>query len=187
MVAEVVKANFSERLLVAPTLNYRTFDAEYFRAFVAALRPESVREYESYCVSPGYYELTGRNGCWMIEDDNGIVVTCVHPNRPGTMLLFPEISNDPKYTLTFQFLSTFLNRGVSLRLARYSKQQRQALFSQLCFRRNLKLGVVTEDVLDWRYPVRILGTTEVLARRGGSFEQIRQRLRKLDVSTLRVG
>jgi hypothetical protein len=164
----------------------RPFDFDLFASFVKSLRLELLGEYESYSLSPGYYELTGRNGGWMFSDGHAAVVVCRHPNRPQTILVYPEISDSPDYRLTLDIVSALLEANLHVNLVRYGEPQRLNLLKCMEGEPHLRFNVVLEDVLDWRYPVHVLGTAEVVERVGGGFQQIRQRLRKLDPATFSV-
>lgn len=156
-----------------------SFDYNTFSNFVQ--NADFTREhYESYSLSPAYYQFTGRNGAWLHIDDNAAVVVCTHPNRPEEILLFPEISQTSDYRLTHKVLDQLLMSYKIIKLARFTDIQKEAFLCSADSYSHLSLKPVIEMCLDWQYPAYVLNTQNLITRTGAGFERIRQRLRKLD-------
>lgn len=167
--------------------NILDFTAEKIYRKISTLKISRLEEYDSYCISPGYYGFTGRNGIWIAESDSSLLVFCKHPNTPDRLLIFPEICSYDSFLLTLNFLERLNSKEIDIQLARFSQKQKELLLEQLKVSSNdrkLTLQSMQEEVLDWKYPTYILNTESVLLRKGSGFEQLRQRLRKLEKSSI---
>jgi len=155
------------------------FRGELLGERVAALAVAEAAEYDSYCLSPAYYLLTGREGLRMRDDGRRSIVYCAHPNGENELLVFPPVGPGGRdHKLLLDLVRELSEAGCEPRLARFTSVQARRL-ANACGD-HWSLSEIDEDLLDWRYPVRILSTDEVLARKGGRFERLRQRLRKID-------
>lgn len=154
------------------------FQGELPAERVKALTAENAAEYDSYCLSPAYYLLTGREGLHVRDDGRRALVVCAHPNSEDELLVFPPVGPGPDdHELLIDSVRRLIEAGCEPRLARFTSVQARRL-ADVC--REWDPHPVEEDLLDWRYPVRVLSTDEVLTRNGGRFERLRQRLRKID-------
>lgn len=127
---------------------------------------------DSYLASPVYYLMTGRKGGKIF---NNHVIALKHPNKDNSILVFPCASKEyglSPYDEEIEVAKKIKERNTQteVRLARIPKD------SQL-----LKNGKgVEEELLDWKYPVHILGVNEVVRLKGKGFQQIRQRVNNLN-------
>ena len=146
----------------------RPFDRNGFEALVSSLSADALARYEGFCLSPAYYELTGRRGLWMTSDGRRTVVYCRHSNVEHEYLVFPELGEAVNYDLTLRLVESLhadrhaANRAV--RLARFTAGQATAILGRANGGR-LAINEIDEDVLDWRYAIRIL-SSKLLTSRG---------------------
>ncbi|MDD4616001.1 MAG: phosphatidylglycerol lysyltransferase domain-containing protein [Alphaproteobacteria bacterium] len=138
----------------------------------------SCEDSDSYLTSPIYYSFTGRNGLWAYEKDGAFVLACWHPNIQGQILVFPQLVKS-EVDLIGDLLSSIPEPPGGVRIAR-SKSAGVAELRDMYFdNRHVSLNKCKEDVLDWRYPVRILSTSHVAALSGHNFMRIRNHIRQL--------
>lgn len=154
------------------------------------LNSSSLLNFDSYCLSPIYYEFTGRKGLWATYSNEAMLIWCNHPNDNETLLIFPEISSDTSLELTSHILPHLISTGFNLRFSRFTDFQKVNLidvfWKKTRMNMNIKFREVIEEKLDWKYPSHILDTTMVATHQGSNFGRLRQRLRKLDRSLIKV-
>lgn len=144
---------------------------------------------DSYICSPGYYNFTGRKGARIHTDGTNLMcVVAKHPNIDNVQLIFPSICADPEKgdEHLLSVVPSLLDQNQNVRIARLSDAATRRLLAKSEGNETFTLQEVPEDVLDWKYPIYVLNTDDVLKRVGGGFEQIRQRLRKLDRNELQI-
>lgn len=149
---------------------------EFLRSVLSG--DQNARE-DSYVNSPLYYMLTGRKGAQLYKNHASALVTCMHPNMPHRLLVFPEIGKGD-YHLTATVLDMITPPASGVQLARYTEDDLKKLKQQLeDSSSNVSAITVTEEnVLDWRYPVRIFDTAQVSALNGHGFQSIRSKFKQ---------
>ena len=139
----------------------------------------SCEDADCYLTSAIYYVFTGRKGLWVYERDHAFIFVCWHPNVNGQILIFPQLTNH-SLDLVAELLPVMPEPTAGIRLARVKKDVADLNTSALTVTRR------EEDVLDWKFPVRILSTETVTAMSGKDFMYIRNRLRQLHKHSVRV-
>lgn len=166
--------------------NMETFNSITFQEFITSIPDEITNQFDSYLLSPAYYEFTGRKGAWMYRTDDSFTVICWHPNKKGKILIFPTISNKG-YNAGTTVLSKIINQlpasSNGIQLARLNKEG--ALLYKKDIERNLfseKIGIIPakETLLDWLFPSYTLSTSSIEKLQGSKFQHIRQRINKLN-------
>ena len=134
---------------------------------------------ESFSKSLPYYLMTGRRGLKVFQNENTMVCIAKHPHDEDSVLIFPEINGD--YSLTVQVLNRLSSSGLNVQLARYTHENRKQL-GQAVEANALKLvksiKLKEEDILDWKYPVRILDTVKVSKMSGKKLKGIRHKFNR---------
>ncbi|NCC23199.1 MAG: DUF2156 domain-containing protein [Alphaproteobacteria bacterium] len=129
---------------------------------------------DTYLNSPAYYLITGRNGLWLYGDDDAVMLVARHPNDPEQLLLFPPLGKNPFGLIRKAQHDVSFPDG-RLRLARIGFEE-----TSLIHRLITESGAQEreEDLLDWRYPVHILGTKEVVEHKGAKFKDFRNNVHR---------
>lgn len=102
-------------------------------------------------------------------------------------MVFPEIADKATQELGHLIARNAARQGARVHFARLTSLQRDRLIyapEPKAHDAEFELADVDEEVLDWRFPVHVLDTFEVMARKGALFERLRQRLRKVDRSRI---
>lgn len=132
---------------------------------------------DSYAVSPAYYAYTGRRGLWLYHYDGTFLPMCWHPNVEGQMLVFP-----PRGQKNYAAVTALLNEAPSpprgFLLARFKPQEIGQLKTLYAFVSRVSFEPIEEEVLDWRYPARILSTLNTTQMLGHEYMLIRNRVRQ---------
>ena len=132
---------------------------------------------DSYAISPAYYAFTGRRGLWLYHYDGTYLPVCWHPNVDGQILIFP-----PRGKKNFAAITAFLNEAPSppqgFLLARFKPQEIGQLKTFYAFVSRVSFEPIEEEVLDWRYPARILSTLNTAQMLGHEYMLIRNRVRQ---------
>jgi hypothetical protein len=151
-----------------------------------ARRLAAYESVDPYAVSAAYYGFTGRHGLWTYEEDGDVIPFCLHPNVPGTMLVFPSAS--PRgLKLAEGLLRNYLLPEGRVQLSRLLPETAAEAAARLPWAaKGRRYAVVDEPVLDWLFPVHTLSTSLVVAREGGAFEKFRNRLNRVDMSRITV-
>lgn len=141
-------------------------------------------EIDSYLKSLPYFLLTGRKGFYFFRGMDTSLTVVAHPHRDNTLLVFPEYDGDG--TLTVELLKRFADKGARVQLARYTDADYAKL--QQAIQKDKtdlvrSIAIKAEDVMDWKYPARILDTCKVAALSGGSFTNIRNKFNKVAKNT----
>lgn len=144
---------------------------------------ENESDPDTYLTSPAYYAFTGRNGLWIYQERDSFIPFCWHPNVAGQLLVFPERGKKHAGAL-LSLLGKIKEPPLGIRLARVKQKLAQHRF-------NLPLGTailapVTEQILDWKYPVRVLSTDKVAQMSGSDFRYIRNHVRRMDGKNIQV-
>jgi hypothetical protein len=138
---------------------------------------------DSYNIAPMYYLLTGRRGTSAYTTANSCVIVSNHPHLEDVVLVFPEVGAEADFSLTVDVVQHLLvASGRKVHLARYAADDLERL-QKACINGapGLKLKVVPERVLDWKYPVRVLDTERVASLAGGkSYVKVRNKIRRAE-------
>ncbi|MFJ5828302.1 phosphatidylglycerol lysyltransferase domain-containing protein [Streptomyces sp. NPDC093089] len=168
-----------------------------YEDFKALLTDFGAAHIDSYVNAPLYYLLTGRRGAWVYRSRDACVVTCCHPHLDDCIMVFPEVGADPDHRLTASVLRQLGASETDVRLVRYTAEDLEKLTARLAADGEpITVEVVPEDVMDWRYPVRVLDTARVSALEGSTFVKIRNKYKRAadgltvtplrDIDTLRA-
>lgn len=140
---------------------------------------------DSYAVSSAYYAYTGRRGLWLYHYDGTYVPMCWHPNIDGQILIFP-----PRGKKNYSAIAALLDEAPTppsgFLLARFKPEEISQLKTFHAFVRRMSFEPVAEEVLDWRYPVRILSTSDTAQMLGHKYMLIRNRVRQTHKYSLAV-
>lgn len=152
----------------------RITDANFTR-LISLLSSEV--DVDSYAVSPSYYAYTGRRGLWLYHYDGTFLPMCWHPNIDGQILIFP-----PRGEKNYAAVTALLNEAPlppnGFLLARYKPKEIGDLKTFYAFVSRVSYEPIEEDVLDWRYPARILSTLNTAQMFGHEYMLIRNRVRQ---------
>lgn len=126
--------------------------------------------------STAYHMLTGRNGLWALRQGASLLLLARHPNQADQLLAFPPLGPDGRDLLRLAALTI-----PTLRVCRVPHE---ALFS---VRRSLgpTAAIVPEGVLDWLFPVHILGARRVAALEGPCLRAVRAKVRRASKRQIR--
>jgi Phosphatidylglycerol lysyltransferase, C-terminal len=154
--------------------------------FVTLLSSEE--DCDSYATSPAYYAFTGRRGLWLYHYDGTYLPICWHPNVDGQILIFPP-RGKKNYAAITALLDEAPTPPLGFLLARFKPEDIFRLKTFYAYVRHVSYETVEEEVLDWRYPVRILATESLSQMQGHDYMLIRNRVRQtkkypLDVQPL---
>lgn len=134
---------------------------------------------DSYSIAPLYYKLTGRRGAIVYASDKSCFVQSKHPHSEDCILIFPEIGLHADYALTASILPDLVGKQNEIRLARYTAADLEKLEQTLdASGSDISVAIINEEELDWKYPVRVLGTQKVAALVGRQFAKIRNKCRR---------
>lgn len=141
-----------------------------------------VSDADSYLTSPAYYAFTGRNGLWVYRTERSLIPVCWHPNVPGQLLVFPIAGRHADLAALLRELPEPPN---GIRIARVKAGNERGLAGD---GEDAPIFVpVVENVLDWKFPVRILSTAAVAAMQGPDFRYIRNHVKQITGRDHRVG
>ncbi|MDR3560880.1 MAG: phosphatidylglycerol lysyltransferase domain-containing protein [Negativicutes bacterium] len=126
---------------------------------------------DSYLTSPAYYAFTGRNGLWIHQEGDSFVPFCWHPNTEGQILVFPT-RGEPHISVLQNLLQQLPEPPQGVRLARIKKDAPSPHASE-----NFVFAPIVENVLDWKYPVRVLSTERAAKMEGPDFRYIRNHVK----------
>lgn len=140
---------------------------------------------DSYLNSVNYYLFSGRNGLWIFKDRDDYVLLCWHPNIPGKIVIFTQITER-----TTQLISNLV-RAVSLppnglMIARIKQTEFDVEADQFVKQQAATFHKCQEDILDWVYPVHILSTNKVTQLLGQEYMYVRNRLRQLHKHSVKI-
>ena len=152
----------------------RVTDANISR-FVELLASEE--DCDSYAISPAYYAFTGRRGLWIYNYDGAYLPICWHPNIDGQILVFPP-HGKKNYAAITALLDEAPEPPMGFLLARFKPQEISQLKTLYAFVRRVSFEPIEENVLDWRYPARILSTLNTVQMLGRDYMAIRNRIRQ---------
>ena len=155
-------------------------------SFAALLHEDN--DSDSYLTSPIYYAFTGRYGLWIYSEGNSFIPFCWHPNVAGQILIFPTRGVANTDILT-NLLTKLPQPPVGMRLARVKVNAAvETVRKHLLETSNhtINLTPIVEQVLDWKFPVRILSTSKVAAMKGHDFKQVRNHVRQIDKRNVQI-
>ncbi len=166
-------------------------ESEYVERITDADIPRLVKllssevDVDSYAVSAAYYAYTGRCGLWLYHYDGTFLPICRHPNVEGQILVFP-----PRGEANYAAVTALLNEAPTppqgFVLARYKPEEIGRLKTFDAFVGRTSFDLIEEEVLDWRYPVRILATLHTAQMLGSKYMLIRNRVRQITKHTVDV-
>lgn len=139
---------------------------------------------DSYLASPVYYLMTGRRGGQIFEiNKDSCVISVNHPNKSNSIVLFPKLSRTDN---TIYELEEVLKIAMFIR--EHTTTCREIMIGRVPqdIKSNFSNRLIEEQVLDWRYPVQILGTAKVSVLYGKEFQQVRQRINHLNVDKCQI-
>lgn len=185
----IVHKSLNEKCSHFGRLELDIYNRQEITRIINSLPIEKASSYESYCLSPSYYEFTGRKGMWMYSSESSCIILCCHPNEyQEQLLIFPEISSNNDFDLTIEILHKLYELNIHAKLCRFTSLQKETLLDRIS-NSDLYDKVILEEIeekkLDWIYPVHVLDVKEVCTQKGGKFEQLRQRLRKIEKDRLK--
>ena len=132
---------------------------------------------DSYSCSPVYYLMTGRKGGWIIKKGALSFITMLHPNMEQCMLIFPafrENGNSIDLSEEKELAEILLKENPLLESVRIARVPESLVESCSDI-------IIDEDLLDWRYPIRILDVDGILSLKGKGYAQVRQRLNRFQI------
>jgi hypothetical protein len=137
---------------------------------------------DSFRVSPSYYLLTGRCGLWIISNGGCTIPICWHPNKPGTILVFPALENNCVSGVCGLLL--MLPRPPNmLQLGRATNTFADELVLEFRNKPPFFIEALTaglEETLDWGFPVHIVSTEKAVSRIGKSMRTIRNQMNRAE-------
>ncbi|QOS76725.1 hypothetical protein JNUCC31_17950 [Paenibacillus sp. JNUCC31] len=133
---------------------------------------------DSYLLSATYYQLTGRKGTYIYQDESSFLIVSNHPHLENCLMIFPEVISNSDFSLTAKVLLDNYNSKHQILLCRYTNEEYIKLCTSLSNLKenSIELERVDEEIMDWKYPVRILSTEVVSKLEGGKFRKIRNKL-----------
>lgn len=134
---------------------------------------------DSYLSSVVYYAFTGRRGLWLYRQGQTSVPFCWHPNLDGQILVFPP-RGERDFAAIVSLVQNLPTPPRGFILARFKEDDIKSLQVQDGSFYQKACAVVEENVLDWKYPVRILSTAHLANAEGGKFRRIRNRVRHIE-------
>ena len=155
-----------------------------YRRLKAFLAASHACHSDSFVNSALYYLLTGRRGSWLFRGYTSAVVVCLHPHLKNGLLVFPELCKKSDYRLTVSVLSAITSGANEVQLARYSDEDLTKLRRKLdrlgsASSSSATIRVIEEQIMDWRYPIRIVDTRIVSEMKGQRFATIRNKYRRV--------
>ena len=130
---------------------------------------------DSYLTSPTYYAFTGRHGLWIYQEGQSFIPFCWHPNVAGQILIFPQ-RGTPNSSLLQNFLHKIPEPPKGLRIARVKNGTDLQLPE---IEQSVIFAPVIENVLDWKFPVRVLSTERVMNISGPGFKRVRNHVNRI--------
>lgn len=134
---------------------------------------------DSYLTSTVYYAFTGRRGLWLYQYGQTFVPFCWHPNLDCQILVFPP-RGEKNSAAIVSLLQNLPQPPRGFLLARFKESDIKSLQAQDGDFYKSACAVVEENVLDWKYPIRILSTAHLASAEGGKFRRIRNRVRHIE-------
>jgi len=129
---------------------------------------------DPYSASAAYYMMTGRKGLWIYGDDKTAMLITRHPNIENEILFFPPFGSDPINLIEFALADPSIPVG-KVSLARIGPED-SYIASRL---QTLGIGEIeVEKILDWRFPVHVIGINEVNESKGGHFRDFRKNIHR---------
>ena len=127
-----------------------------------------------YSTSAAYFMMTGRKGLWIYGNEDTAMIVARHPNMDDSVLFFPPMGSNPVSLIEFALVDPALPVGEK-KLARLGPED-QYLSALLEQRGSRKIEV--EEVLDWKFPVHILDTENVVNSKGQDFRDFRKNIHR---------
>lgn len=134
---------------------------------------------DSYLVSPNYYLLTGRKGLYIFKKHDSHLLFCNHPNQNDSFLVFPLFKTNQIQTLT-SFVEEFYELK-KIQVIRF-----QSRHMNLYQNSPIKIRVLTEEILDWKFPSVQISTESVCNLIGGKFKDLRYNISKVEVEDIKL-
>ncbi len=127
-----------------------------------------------YSTSTAYFLMTGRRGLWIYGNEDTAMIIARHPNLDDSILFFPPMGISPVNLIELALTDPVIPRG-NRKLARLGPED-QYLAAVLEQRGNGDIEV--EEILDWKFPVHILDTVNVVEARGKDFRDFRKNIHR---------
>lgn len=128
---------------------------------------------DHYLTCPAYHAFTGRHGLWGYAKGRSLLLFARHPNDPKKIIFYPQFGNAFP-NLALDLLKVLDLPGFQYMFARYPVEQAEFMSASMNrASENYRFEAVTEDVLDWTYPVYTLSTKDVVEAKGKHFKNFR--------------
>ena len=125
-----------------------------------------------YSTSAAYFMMTGRKGLWIYGNEDTAMIVARHPNIDDRILFFPPMGVNPVNLIESALLDPAIPAGKK-KLARLGPED-QYLSAVLEQRGSGTIEV--EEVLDWKFPVHVLDTANVIDSKGKDFRDFRKNI-----------
>lgn len=151
--------------------------------------PRMLSRYTSpdpYMVCPSYHAFTGRYGLWAYYKERSLLLLARNPANSDEILIFPQLGEQVP-NLALDIIENIDMPAGGYRLARYPAEQAEFTAAILNKRAsNFAFDVITEDILDWTYPVHVIETGKIVNPAGRKMKSFRQHLSDIDQSRITV-
>lgn len=127
-----------------------------------------------YSTSAAYFMMTGRKGLWVYGNEDTAMIVARHPNIDDRILFFSPMGTNPVDLTEFALVDPVIPAGEK-KLARLGPED-QYLSAVLEQRGSGKIEV--EEILDWKFPVHILDTANVVDSKGQNFRDFRKNIHR---------
>lgn len=121
--------------------------------------------------SAAYFLHTGRRGLYLVRDKNSSAFVAAHPNIEKTFLVLPAGGN-PAQELWRDICQKISDGGWNVSLGRVPDTLVRGVDTLRAFK------LVTEQTLDWRYPVTIIDNRKLSNLDGSEYSQYRRKVRR---------
>lgn len=121
--------------------------------------------------SAGYALHTGRGLVWIACRDGEVALVLRHPNVVNAMLVLPAGAELAVF-LWSDLCAHFIAQSWEVTLGRVTPELYATTENHCSFE------VIAEQVLDWKYPVRIIDTVWTSEASGGKFKKFREQVKK---------
>lgn len=141
---------------------------------------------DPYMVCPSYHAFTGRYGLWAYYKGKSLLLMARNPAKQDEILVFPQLGEQVPHLIQ-DILTAVSPPAGGYRLARYPAEQADFVAAVLNKRTpHYSFEVITEDILDWTYPVHVIDTETVTNPAGRKMKSFRHHLAEIDQSRITV-
>lgn len=142
---------------------------------------------DPYLGCASYHAFTGRNGLWAYARGRSMVLFARNPNDPAQIMFFPQMG-EPFPLLALELMERVAAQPAGgYMFGRIPAEQADftaAVLNKKAHR--FSFAAVTEEALDWTYPVHTIATADVAAAQGRRFKSFRQHLNTIDEARIRI-